>query len=78
MSATTQPRPDLHNISVYCVAAAEGLCGFTHMTTGRVCRLPLRHAGACDPRPRRHPPGAAQTKPRPLKTESNLPNPKEP
>jgi hypothetical protein len=40
MSAATQRRRDLHNISIDFGAAAEGLCGLAHMPTGRICRLP--------------------------------------
>ena len=71
MSAVAQERRDLHNVSVDFAAAAEGLCGFTHVPTGRACRLPYRHAGPCDLRPR--PPGRGRMKP-----ESTQPNPKEP
>lgn len=45
---TVQPqRLDLHNLNVDFDAASRGLCGFTHLASGRVCRLPNRHAGAC-------------------------------
>jgi hypothetical protein len=40
-------RLDLHNISVDFAVASAGGCGFTHLDTGRVCRLPHRHAGPC-------------------------------
>jgi hypothetical protein len=40
-------RLDLHNISINFAAASAGRCGFTHLDTGRVCRLPHRHPGAC-------------------------------
>ncbi len=36
----------LHNISID-FAAASGLCGFTHLDSGRVCQLPHRHHGPC-------------------------------
>ena len=39
-------RLDLHKISID-FAAASGLCGFTHLDSGRVCRLPHRHHGPC-------------------------------
>jgi hypothetical protein len=42
-----RPRLDLHNISINFTAASAGRCGFTHLDTGRVCRLPQRHPGAC-------------------------------
>lgn len=35
-------RLDLHNISIDFAAATAGLCGFTHLDSGRVCRLPHR------------------------------------
>ena len=34
-------------------AASAGQCGFTHHASGRICRLPHRHLGPCDPQ---HPP----------------------
>ena len=33
-------RLDLHNISIDFAAASAGLCGFTHLNSGRVCQLP--------------------------------------
>jgi hypothetical protein len=45
MNAATQERRDLHNVSIDFAAASEGLCGFTHMPSGRVCRLPYWHPG---------------------------------
>ena len=42
-----RPRLDLHNISINFTAASAGRCGFMHLDTGRVCRLPHRHPGAC-------------------------------
>ena len=39
-------RLDLHKISID-FAAASGLCGFTHLDSGRVCQLPHRHHGPC-------------------------------
>ena len=50
MSATpvgTRPRLDLHNASIDFVAATAGQCGFTHLPSGGVCRLPHRHLGPC-------------------------------
>lgn len=47
MAAIAERRLDLHNLNVDSAAAAEGLCGFTHLASGRVCGLPFRHAGAC-------------------------------
>jgi hypothetical protein len=41
-------RRDLHNTSVNFDAAIAGQCGFTHIASGRVCRLPHRHPGPCD------------------------------
>ena len=40
-------RLDLHNISIDFAAATAGLCGFTHLDSGRVCRLPHGHRGPC-------------------------------
>jgi hypothetical protein len=40
-------RLDLHNISIDFAAASAGLCGFTHLDSGRVCHLPHRHHGPC-------------------------------
>ena len=40
-------RLDLHNISIDFAAASAGLCGFTHLDSGRVCQLPHRHHGPC-------------------------------
>jgi hypothetical protein len=48
MRAATQRRRDLHNVSIDFAVAAAGLCGFTHLPSRRVCRLPLRHSGPCD------------------------------
>jgi hypothetical protein len=48
MIAAALERRDLHNISINLAAAAEGLCGFTHIPSGRVCRLPCRHPGPCE------------------------------
>jgi hypothetical protein len=41
-------RLDLHNVNVDFAAALRGLCGFTHLATGRVCELPNRHDGPCE------------------------------
>lgn len=43
-----QRRMDLHNTSINFAAAVAGQCGFTHLASGRVCRLPHRHPGTCD------------------------------
>jgi hypothetical protein len=40
-------RLDLRNISIDFAAASAGLCGFTHLDSGRVCRLPHGHRGPC-------------------------------
>jgi len=47
VSTVTRQRLDVHNVNVNSAAAAQGLCGFTHLASGRVCRLPSRHSGAC-------------------------------
>jgi hypothetical protein len=43
-------RLDLHNASIDFRAASAGQCGFTHLASGRICRLPHRHLGPCDPK----------------------------
>jgi hypothetical protein len=43
----TAPRIDLHNPEIDDDAADAGLCGMTHLPTGRCCRLPVHHAGSC-------------------------------
>jgi hypothetical protein len=55
VKATSQQdqRLDLHNTSIDFRAASAGQCGFTHLASGRVCRLRHRHLGPCDPK---HPP----------------------
>ena len=55
-----QSRVDLHNISINFAVASRGRCGFTHLESGRVCRLPHRHYGPCVLRPE-HRKGAATT-----------------
>jgi hypothetical protein len=50
MSATpvgTRQRLDLHNASIDFAAATAGQCGFTHLPSGGICRLPHRHIGPC-------------------------------
>ena len=50
MSATrvgTRQRLDLHNASIDFAAATAGQCGFTHLPSGGICRLPHRHLGPC-------------------------------
>jgi hypothetical protein len=50
MSATrvgTRQRLDLHNASIDFAAATAGQCGFTHLPSGGICRLPHRHLGQC-------------------------------
>jgi hypothetical protein len=37
----------VHNSETDGAAAAEKLCGTTHLASGRVCRLPARHIGSC-------------------------------
>jgi hypothetical protein len=41
------PRIDLHNPEIDDDAAGAGLCGMTHLATGRCCRLPVHHMGTC-------------------------------
>ncbi len=45
-------RTDSHNASVNKELAEAGLCGMTHLATGRVCVRPARHSGSCDFRTR--------------------------
>lgn len=40
-------RLDLHNSGVDELSALNNLCGYQDLRTGRVCRLPARHAGSC-------------------------------
>lgn len=47
MSPIAQQRLDLHNINTDFVAAVSGLCGFTHLASGRVCQRAYRHRGPC-------------------------------
>ncbi|MDA8298240.1 MAG: hypothetical protein M0004_16970 [Actinomycetota bacterium] len=51
----TTPRLDVHNASVDPAYAACGLCGMTHLQTGRVCVRTAHHAGSCEFQPRRDP-----------------------
>jgi hypothetical protein len=45
---SVRQRLDLHNTNINFAVALGGRCGFTHLPTGRVCRLPHRHPGPCD------------------------------
>lgn len=49
------PRLDVHNASIDPVYAACGLCGMTHLQTGRVCVRTAHHEGSCDFQPRSDP-----------------------
>jgi hypothetical protein len=40
-------RLDVHNTNINETAARAGRCGTVHLPTGRMCRLPALHAGAC-------------------------------
>jgi hypothetical protein len=40
-------RRDLHNSSINLEAALAGRCAFTHLASGRVCRLAYGHVGSC-------------------------------
>jgi hypothetical protein len=40
-------RLDVHNTNINEAAARAGRCGTVHLPTGRMCRLPGLHAGAC-------------------------------
>jgi hypothetical protein len=51
---TVTQRIDLHNAEIDDDAARAGLCGMTHLPTGRCCVLEARHIGSCrflDPYP---------------------------
>jgi hypothetical protein len=48
ISRQGQRRLDMHNTNIDFAAASAGRCGFTHLDSGRVCRLPHRHHGPCD------------------------------
>lgn len=41
-------RADCHNVSIDVAFADAGLCGMTHLQSGRVCVRPARHTGSCD------------------------------
>jgi hypothetical protein len=41
-------RLDVHNTNVNEAAARAGRCGTVHLATGRMCRLPSLHEGACE------------------------------
>ncbi len=38
----------IHNSNENAAAADAGLCGRTHLASGRLCLLPERHPGGCD------------------------------
>jgi hypothetical protein len=78
MSAATQERRDLHNVSIDFAAASQGLCGFSHMPSGRVCRLPYRHPGPCDLRARPSGPATKEAPQLLLQPGSTQANPKDP
>jgi hypothetical protein len=44
---TSAARIDLHNAEIDDDAARAGLCGMTHLATGRCCVLEARHIGSC-------------------------------
>ena len=46
-STRAMKRRDLHNPSINFEAALAGQCGFTHLASGRICRLPCGHVGTC-------------------------------
>ena len=46
-SLGTRQRLDLHNVNIDFELALRGLCGYTHLATGRVCELRYRHRGPC-------------------------------
>jgi hypothetical protein len=48
VTTAAHERRDLHNINIDIAVASDGLCGFTHMASGRVCRMPHRHPGPCE------------------------------
>ena len=78
MSTGTQRRHDLHNSSIDFQAATEGLCGFTHIPTGRVCRLRCRHPGPCDLRARRPDASTPESSPSRRTADSRQSSRKEP
>ncbi len=47
---STRQRLDLHNPSIDFAAASAGQCGFTHLPTGGICRLPYQHLSSCQPK----------------------------
>jgi hypothetical protein len=40
-------RLEVHNSHCCEEVARSGLCGFVHMASGRICKLPERHTGPC-------------------------------
>ena len=68
-------RQDLHNSSTNFAAAVAGQCGFTHLPSGRTCRLRYRHPGFCvfvSPERGGPPPGAGQKKTDPAMVSRRL------
>ncbi len=55
----TTIRLDVHNASVDPAYAACGLCGMTHLQSGRVCVRTAHHEGSCNFQPRHDPTSAA-------------------
>jgi hypothetical protein len=49
-----------HNNDANADAANAGLCGMTHLASGRLCLLPKQHAGGCDFRQENDIPGAIE------------------
>jgi hypothetical protein len=45
---TPEVESSIHNANENTDAAQSGLCGMTHLATGRICLLPKRHSGGCD------------------------------
>jgi hypothetical protein len=54
-------RTDIHNASVDQAVASAGLCGFTHLPSGRTCVLPARHPDSCSFQPHPQAKRQAQT-----------------
>jgi hypothetical protein len=52
MTFAPQDRPAVHNPSVDESFALQGVCGQTHLPTGRTCVLPYGHTGSCEFLPR--------------------------
>lgn len=47
-AVTVEASNSVHNSESNSAASDADLCGMTHLSSGRLCLLPKRHAGGCD------------------------------